>query len=96
MSSSDGLERLKNWHRAATPLICSASNLSSGKLVEIEVRVSAVTPSEVLLLATTSGDCEALEISMVKFSEVRIGTALALHLKFPSGKIVVLAERAKA
>jgi hypothetical protein len=89
MSSTDALEMLKNWQRAATPLLLSSVSLN-GKMFEVRAVVSAVSESAVVLSNMDSPDqTEVVELGGVTFAETPLP---GLQLTYSDGKKTVLRE----
>jgi hypothetical protein len=93
MSSSDGLEILKNWHKTQTTVLVLSFNLKSGiSLFEERVTIESVDSSEIVLTAVESGDRETLDIKGATFSATTTSRRLTLHVGFSDGKSTVIRE----
>ena len=93
MSSSDGLEILKKWHKMDTTVVVISSGLKRGiSVFETRVTVASVDASELVLSALESGDSETLDIRGAVFSTTTLAGALTLHVVFSDGKLTVLRE----
>lgn len=92
MSSLEGLERLKNWQRTATPLVLSSVHLK-GKMdfFECAVTVTFVDDSRLVLSNMDSpNEAERLNLNGVDFSCTQPSD---LVLTFPDGGQSVLYEK---
>jgi hypothetical protein len=96
MSSSEGLEILKNWQtKESTVLLSGVAQLE--RLYDVPVRVSAVTPSPIVLSRIASDESVTVELAGAEFSILSgVPTSVlivSLDIKLPDGKSVVLSER---
>lgn len=93
MSSSEGVDILKNWHKTDATVRASSSGMNRGMpLAEDGVKVVSVTESELVVSLIKSGERERLKLDMVEFSQTIMGGGVALLLRFSDGKGLLLQE----
>lgn len=98
MSSCDGLEILRKWQTMDRTLALTSGSMF-GFPFDAPVRVAVVDPSTLVISRQGSDEGETVDLNTVAFSSIApsgtgVGSvALALELKFPDGKFIVISER---
>jgi hypothetical protein len=95
MSSAEGLEILRNWHRTETTVVVASSGIKQGMfLFEIRAKVASVDASTLVL--SRAEQCETLGMAGAEFSKTTVGGMPALLIRWPDGKTTLLSEERSA
>jgi hypothetical protein len=91
MSSSEGLDRLKNWQRTDAVVKVLSSD-AYRFLAEDLVKVVSVGASKLVFSLIGSRGVVELDVNNAEFSVVTVGDILAVQIKLPDGTLTVYAR----